>query len=304
MAAKKLKTAETEKTEVKVKKTVKAKVAAPSSLVEKVEKKAKPAKKAVKAKKESAETKTVKEVAVTKPVKTKVTTKTAKKAAKAEAEEAAAAAPAEDEATTVGEEKKIKQSRVRGAKYQAVRAKIDKTKLYHPEAAVELVKKLSYSHFKGSLEVHLIVREAGQNLTLTLPHSTGKKVKVAIASDEVLAAVEKGIIDFDVLVSTAQFMPKLAKFARVLGPKGLMPNPKAGTLTDKPEVKKAELEGGKVTIKTEKKAPLIHTTIGSISMETKALVENLEALLKAGNGKILKASICSTMSPGVRVLVE
>lgn len=198
----------------------------------------------------------------------------------------------------------VKSKRTRSKKYQAVRAQVDKTKQYDPFAAVELVKKLSFSKFDGSVEAHMVVKETPTSVTLTFPHSTGKKVTVAIASDEVIKQIEAGNIDFDVLVTTPAFMPKLAKHARILGPKGLMPNPKNGTLTNKPEDKKKELEGGKITIKTEKKAPLIHVIIGKTSMDTKQLVENIEALTTTLKGKLAKLSISATMSPGVKVKVD
>ena len=96
-------------------------------------------------------------------------------------------------------------------------------------------------------------------------------------------------------------MGKITKFAKILGPKGLMPNPKNGTLTANPEKKKKELEAGSFTLKAEKKAPLMHLSVGKISLETKQLVENIEALLKALSGKALKLSLCASMSPSVRV---
>ncbi len=197
-----------------------------------------------------------------------------------------------------------KLAKVRGKKYQAVRSKVDKSKALSPAAAIELVKKLSYSKFAGSLEVHLVVKEVGTMVNVTLPHSTGKVVRVAVATDELLADIEAGKIEFDVLISSPQFMSKLAKLARVLGPKGLMPNPKNGTLTDNPERKAKELAGGAQTIKTEKKAPLVHVTIGKLTLADKDLTENLEALLKAFKGKIEKISLSATMSPSVKVLVE
>jgi large subunit ribosomal protein L1 len=238
----------------------------------------------------------------------KKTKKTIKEAKKAEAAEAKAeVAVVEGEAAADGTQEAVKVAKVikvRGAKYQAVRAKLDKSQILEPKAAVELVKKMSYSKFAGALEVHVITKEVGTSVTVTLPHSTGKTVRVAIASDEVLAEVEAGKVDFDVLVSTPQFMGKLAKLARILGPKGLMPNPKNGTLTDNPERKAKELSGGALTVKTEKKAPLMHLSIGKLSMDSKDLTENLVALLKALRGKIDKVTICATMSPSVKVMVE
>lgn len=221
------------------------------------------------------------------------------------------AAPETENATETAEiaeetvvTKKAAKISARSRKYHAVRAKIDKTKLFEPAAAVEMVKKLSYTKFPGTLELHAVVKEEGMSVTLSLPHSTGQTLRVAIATDELLATIEAGTIDFDVLVSSPQFMPKLAKLARVLGPKGLMPNPKNGTLTDNPELKKKELEGGKVTIRGEKKAKLLHMVVGKLDMADKDLTENLEAALKALRGKAEKVSIAATMSPGVKIALE
>lgn len=197
--------------------------------------------------------------------------------------------------------KKPKKIRNRSQKYQAVRSQVDKTRTYDPFAAVEMVKKLSYTKFDGTITADVVVKEAGQSVTLSFPHSTGKALRVAVASDEVLAEIEAGNINFDVLVTSPQFMPKLAKLARVLGPKGLMPNPKNGTITENPDKTKKELEGGQTTIKTERKAPLMHVTLGKTAMETKDLVENLQALIEALGLKAQKLSISSTMSPSVKV---
>jgi large subunit ribosomal protein L1 len=202
------------------------------------------------------------------------------------------------------EAKAAKRGRTRSAKYRAMRSQVDKTKLYDPFAAIELLKRLSYSKFDGTVEAHAVVREEGISAPVSFPHSTGRAIRVAVASDELLAKIGEGVIDFDVLVSTAEFMPKLTRHAKVLGPKGLMPNPKNGTLTTNPEKKKKELEAGTVTIKTEKKAPLIHVSLGKTSLETKALVENLESLLKAFKGKVLKLTMCTSMSPSLKVMVE
>lgn len=218
----------------------------------------------------------------------------------------ATAASVEATETAPAEEPKKKKaaSRVRSGKYVAVRAQVDKTKKYAPKAAIELVKKLSYTKFDGTITAHAVVREAGISVPLTLPHSTGKSVRVAVASDEVLAKIAEGQLDFDVLVAHPSFMPKLAKFAPVLGPKGLMPNPKNGTLTPNPEAAQKKLEAGTVTIKTEKKAPLMHVRIGKNSMDTDALVENVNTLVKSLKGKLLSLVVASSMSPGVKVEVE
>lgn len=194
--------------------------------------------------------------------------------------------------------------RGRSKKYKAVRATLDKSKLYPIKEAVELTKKMSYSNFVGSVEAHVIVREVGMSTELALPHSTGKTVKVAVVDDALLEDIKAGKIEFDVLVAHPEFMPKLARFAKVLGPKGLMPNPKNGTLTPNPELKKKSLEAGAFTLKTEKKAPLMHLSIGKVDMSSEDLVENAEALVKSLKGKILKLSLAPSMGPGIKVLIE
>lgn len=213
----------------------------------------------------------------------------------------AADAPVNEGGETVKATKVSTPKRVRSKKYVAIRSKVDKTKKYSAADAISLIKKLSYSKFDGTITLDGTVREVGKVASITLPHSTGKSIKVAIVDDKVLAEIEAGNLDFDALITTPQFMPKLAKHARVLGPKGLMPNPKNGTVTPKPEIKKAELEKGTFDLKTEKKRPVIHVTIGKVSMDDKALVENLEALFTATKGKLLSASICATMSPSVKL---
>lgn len=194
-----------------------------------------------------------------------------------------------------------KKGPARSKKYMAVRSQVDKTKVYDAFSAIELVKRLSYSKFDGTISVDAVVKETGALGKLTLPHSTGKSVKVAIVDDALIAEIEAGNIDFDYLVTTPQFMPKLAKHARVLGPRGLMPNPKNGTVTGNPEQKKADLEKGELNIKTEKKRPVIHVTIGKVSQDTKELVENFKALVTFLGTKITKSTISATMSPGVKI---
>lgn len=192
-------------------------------------------------------------------------------------------------------------SRIRSKKYVSTRSQVDKTRKYSISEALKTIKKLSYTKFDGTLTIDGVVKEVGKVATLTLPHATGKTVRVAIVDDAVLAEIEAGNINFDVLVTAPQYMPKLAKFARVLGPKGLMPNPKNGTVTPKPELKKAELEKGAIDIKTEKKTPVIHVSIGKVSMDDAALAENIEAIMTAAKGKLVSASLSATMSPSVKL---
>ncbi len=199
---------------------------------------------------------------------------------------------------------KPKKAHMRSSKYRVVRSQVDKTKLYEPSVAIDLIKKLSYTKFDGMITAHAVVKEEGMSASLTLPHSTGKSIRVAIVTDELLKDIADGKIEFDALVAAPQFMPKLARFAPVLGPKGLMPNPKNGTLTANPEAAKKKLEAGTTTIKTEKKAPLFHIQIGKVSMPTKELTANLEAVIKVLSLKLDRIIIAATMSPGVKVSPE
>jgi len=194
--------------------------------------------------------------------------------------------------------------KVRGKKYQAAKKKFDNVKVYTATEAIKFVKETSYSKFDGTVELHMVVKKAGISAQVALPHQAGKIKKIEIASDATIEKLKTGKIDFDILIATPEMMPKLVPFARLLGPKGLMPNPKNGTLV--PDTKKAQgFSAGTVALKTEKEAPLIHTVIGKVSQDGKELAENLEAIFKAfGGGKqIDKAYIKATMGPSVKVKV-
>lgn len=199
------------------------------------------------------------------------------------------------------EEVVAKKSRVRGKKYVEARSMVDRTIAYPALQAVELVKSTSYSKFDGTLMAHVNLKKEIKPFDLAFPYSTGKSVRVAIASEELLAKLNDGIIDFDVLLTKPDMMSKLAKYARLLGPKGLMPNPKNGTVTSDPEAKKASLMSGAVTIKPERKAPLMHVRIGKMSQPTEELAANLIALMNSVSNQALKVTIAATMSPGVKV---
>jgi large subunit ribosomal protein L1 len=193
-------------------------------------------------------------------------------------------------------------AKARSKAYIAARRNVDRTKEYDLKKAVSLVKNTSYTKFAGTVKADLVVKDNKLSLEMSFPHSTGQTVRVAIATDELLAKVDKGEIDFDVLIATPDMMPKIAKYARVLGPKGLMPNPKNKTVTDDPEKRQKELAAGKVQVKTEKKAPLVHVTIGKTDQSEKELIENAEALIKhVGAKKIRKMVLAATMSPGIKV---
>ena len=217
-------------------------------------------------------------------------------------EPVATEAGAEGETAKKGGRKIVE--KVRGKKYVESKKKFDNVKVYSAAEAIKLVKETSYSKFDGTVELHLLVKKTGISAQVTLPHAAGKTKRVEIASDATIEKLKNAKIDFDILIATPEMMPKLVPFARLLGPKGLMPNPKNGTLV--PDAKKAQsFSAATVTLKTEKEAPLVHTVLGKVSQDAKELAENLEAIFKAfGGGKqIDKAYIKATMGPSVKVKI-
>ncbi|MBI3955672.1 50S ribosomal protein L1 [Candidatus Gottesmanbacteria bacterium] len=210
------------------------------------------------------------------------------------------------------DKKKTKKAKERSRRYKEVARLVDRTKLYPLAEAISLVKKTSLTKFDGTVELHVNLNPASLGDTkgdfrgsVSLPHGTGKEVKVVIADDAVLGAIESGKIDFDVLVAHPSMMPRLAKLARILGPKGLMPNPKTGTVGENPERLALSLSKGQINFKAEPGNPIVHLGVGKISFEDKKLMENIEAILSAiGRGKIARATLAPTMGPGVKVAIS
>ena len=221
----------------------------------------------------------------------------------------------------------------RGKKYQEAAKLIEKGKTYGLKEAIELAIKTSPVKFDASVEVHARLgvdpRQADQNIrtTLVLPNGNGKAVRVAVFApldvckaakaagadvaedEEFLKRLEKGELDFDVLISTPQYMPKLGKFARLLGPKGLMPNPKAGTVTTDVEKAVKEAKAGKVEYRVDKQA-IVHIGVGKVSFGVDKLLENANAFfdsLKAQKPNSLKGSyvksvyITTSMGPSIQI---
>ena len=221
----------------------------------------------------------------------------------------------------------------RGKKYQAAHKLIDKTKTYTLKDAVELATKTSPVKFDASLEAHVRLgvdpRQADQNIrtTIVLPNGNGKTVRVAVFApldeakkakaagadiaedEEFLKRLEKGDIAFDVLISTPQYMPKLGKYARTLGPKGLMPNPKAGTVTTDVEKAVKEAKAGKVEYRVDKQS-IVHIGLGKISFGPDKLLQNANTFfdsLKSQKPASLKGQyvksvfITTTMGPSISV---
>lgn len=199
---------------------------------------------------------------------------------------------------------KTKKKAPHSKNYQALVELVDKTKTYALDEALELLEKVQRKKFDETVELHLNTLTAGLSGNITLPHGTGKKTKVAIATDALIAEIEKGIINFDILVAEPEIMAKLARVAKILGPKGLMPNPKNGTITDKPQDVAKKYEGGQVNFKTESKTPVMHLTVGKMSFGKEKLTQNIESLISAvKKPNIVNATLKSTMSPGIKIKI-
>ncbi len=236
--------------------------------------------------------------------------KAAKKEKTVEPEVAPTAAPEEpvEEKKVVHKAKKTETNKYHfpaGKKYLAAKTLVDVKKSYPVSEALDLVKKTSFSKFDGSVEAHFNVTQNNLRGTVALPHGTGRQVKVAIATDALVANLEKtGKIDFDILVASPDMMPKLAKVAKILGPKGLMPNPKTGTIGPDPEGLALSLSKGQIQWKTQPDFPIIHTVIGKVSFDTAKLEANFAALTKSvGRDKITSAFVKATMGPSIRLQV-
>ena len=200
--------------------------------------------------------------------------------------------------------KKVKRAkaRLRSKRYTENSSVVAKKTVYPVSAGIELLRKFKKSNFDETVELHINTREKGISGQVTLPHGTGKKLRIAIANDDLISEIEKGKIDFDVLVAEPSMMEKLAKVARILGPRGLMPNPKSGTISDKPEEAVKKFSNGVISYKTESQAPVIHMSIGKLSFKDEQLSENISAVLASiGATKIVSTTLKSTMSPAIRI---
>ncbi|MFP4662108.1 MAG: 50S ribosomal protein L1 [Halanaerobiales bacterium] len=218
-------------------------------------------------------------------------------------------------------------------RYKETIEKVDREKLYDSKSAFGLVKETSTAKFDETVELHAKLgvnpKHADQNIrgTVVLPNGTGREVTVAVfakgekvkeaedagadfvGSDELAEKIEGGWLDFDVAVATPDMMSVVGKLGRVLGPQGLMPNPKAGTVTF--DIGKAvkEIKAGKIEYRVDK-AGIVHLPIGKVSFSEEELLENFKVIMDtlvkerpaAAKGKYLRSlSVSSTMGPGVKV---
>jgi large subunit ribosomal protein L1 len=220
-----------------------------------------------------------------------------------------------------------------GKKYVDATRKFDRDRLYPSEEAFDLVKSLAKRNFDETVEITFRLgidpRKADQMIrgTVSLPHGTGKAVRVAVfatgdaareaedagadvvGADDLVARVQEGFLDFDVAIATPDLMSQVGRLGRVLGPRGVMPNPKTGTVTTDIGKTVAEFKAGKVEYRTDRNGN-VHVPIGKVSFERDALLENFQAVLDeilrnkpaAAKGRYFKSiATSSTMGPGVRI---
>ncbi|WP_308705038.1 50S ribosomal protein L1 [Mesomycoplasma hyorhinis] len=225
-----------------------------------------------------------------------------------------------------------------GKKLAEVNKLVDKNKFYTLEEAMELVKKTSYTKFDASVDLafrlNLDTRKADQQLrgSVVLPHGTGKSIRVLVATDsselaekakvagadlvyttqELEHALKIDQFDFDVIVVEPKLMPVLGKYGKKLGPKGLMPNPKTGTVTPTPDKAVLELKKGKANYRADKYG-IVHSLIGKVSMQTNALVDNAQTLItliKKLKPSVVKGTyiknltVSASMGPSIKIKLE
>jgi len=222
-----------------------------------------------------------------------------------------------------------------GKKYLEAVKLLDKTKAYHPREAIGLVKKMAYAKFDETVELHLRMgidpRDATQQVrgVAPLPHGLGKKVRLlvfaqgeavrvaeaagadSVGGDELIKKIEEGWLDFDIAMATPDMMSKVSRLGKILGRKGLMPNPKAGTVVAPDDLSRAigEARQGRVEFKLDRTA-IIHVPLGKVSFDEDKLMSNLAAVVEAvvrarpsgAKGQYVRsATLTTTMGPGVEL---
>lgn len=205
--------------------------------------------------------------------------------------------------------------KTRSKRYKQALAQIDQSRTYLLKEAVALAQKTSYTKFPGTVEAHMNTNVKNTRILISLPYFKGKKLTilafgpsalpadgVIMGNDDTIEQISKGKIDFDVVIATPEWMSKLAKVAKVLGPKGLMPNPKNGTITDNLQKTVTELQSGKVELKSEPNGNIIHLAVGKVSQSADEVGSNIKTLYNSlGKSKVKKITLSATMGPGVRV---
>jgi len=224
----------------------------------------------------------------------------------------------------------------RGKKYLEAAAKVDRLKLYSPREALELVKEISYAKFDATVEVHMRLgvdpRHADQQVrgVVLFPHGLGKIVRVLVFAqgdaaraasaagadyvaddDEMIKKIQDGWVEFDVALAVPDMMGKVGRLGRVLGPRGLMPSPKAGTIAPEDQLPRLieEAKAGRIDFRVDKTSN-VHAPVGKVSFETTMLLENMAAFVEvikrarptAAKGTyIRKVTVADSMGPGIKI---
>jgi len=246
---------------------------------------------------------------------------------------------AKEKAKLAAAEPAVAKIRPHGARYKKAAEAVEKDKVYSAKEAIALLGKTSFTKFDPTVEVHINVTQKNIRGSVAFPHPIGPKKEkkylvftdkhltidnkqslrsssnqdstaglknVVIASDTAIDEIVSGKLkpgrDFNAVIAGPKFMPQLTKAARVLGPAGMMPNPKNGTITDDPEKLFGEEASDAYEFRSDPTAPIVHTKLGKLSAKPGQLEENLKALVTAiGSGRIKKATLKSTMSPGIKL---
>lgn len=223
-----------------------------------------------------------------------------------------------------------------GKKYLEAAKQVDASKVYEAQEAIDLLKKINYANFDATIEVaynlNIDTKQADQQIrgAMVLPNGTGKTQRVVVfadgeqakqaesagadfvGADDLVDKVTDGWLDFDVVVATPKMMAKVGRLGRILGPKGLMPNPKTGTVTMDVEKAVKDIKAGQVTYRADAQG-LIHAPLGKMSFDTDKLVENFNAfnnvVVKArpatAKGQYIKSvNLTSTFGPGIKISVD
>jgi large subunit ribosomal protein L1 len=223
---------------------------------------------------------------------------------------------------------------IEGKRYVDATKRFDQTQLHGPSEAIDLVKSLATAKFDETIEMVVQIgvdpRKADQQVrgTVALPSGTGKDVRVAVfaqgdaaaearaagadfvGADDLVSQVEGGMMDFDVAIATPDLMAQVAKLGRALGPRGLMPNPKTGTVTTDVGKAVTEFKGGRVEYRTERQGANVHVPIGKASFDAEKLLANFRAVVEelqrvkpaSAKGRYFKrVAVSSTMGPGIKI---
>lgn len=225
-----------------------------------------------------------------------------------------------------------------GKNYQRTTGLVDRLRAYSPVEAIDLAKQASYARFDETFELHLRMgvnpRSADQQVrgVAMLPHGLGKKLRILVftegeaastaekagadyvGSDELVSKIEAGWLDFDAAIATPDVMNKVVKLGRILGRRGLMPNPKSGTIVPAPDLPRVinEARKGRVEFRLDRTG-VIHLPVGKASFDTQKLVENMAAIIEAimkakpsgAKGQYIQSiSLCTTMGPGIKLDIK